>query len=343
MDVWKLHQLAAVVPMTAWVVWSFRKQAGVWAFLWMWCLVSGALVFLNPEPRPFTAFPGKLDEQSAIGFAFVLLVPIFVSLLNPISARRVLQAIEVLCVLDAILLLYDPNGGRVGFWNAHSMDTAMMAMAVPFMIASPLSIFHGGSDVRILFRACSLVLVVFCIFRLGGSAGIAALLVSGACYAFTSRKLKAFLLLPAIPIAALAFTSRAELISDSGRFEPWGRYLSSWAEECSRLQGCGIGTFHWLGYEWANGQDVAFLFMHNEPLQLLIEGGYIGLFLAVVAGAVTLARATNVPWVFACFGAMAPVLLTQYPFRFLISAIWIVVMIRVANEPQFQQKPGRAA
>lgn len=80
-----------------------------------------------------------------------------------------------------------------------------------------------------------------------------------------------------------------EIINDNGRIKAWKVFMSVWAEYLPMIWGTGPGTFTSLAIETQQLQRFSFngtrgdywIFLHNEWLQMLYEGGVVGLGLAL--------------------------------------------------------------
>lgn len=80
-----------------------------------------------------------------------------------------------------------------------------------------------------------------------------------------------------------------EIINDNGRIKAWKVFMSVWAEYLPMIWGTGPGTFTSLAIETQQLQRFSFngtrgdywIFLHNEWLQMLYEGGEVGLGLAL--------------------------------------------------------------
>jgi O-antigen ligase/tetratricopeptide (TPR) repeat protein len=197
-----------------------------------------------------------------------------------------------LCIgLGVGLLLYlrpSPDGARVpGRGKAGSPggvpfllrpQTLSVGLALALMLASVAICLSRGA--LLALAAAGLVCLVLSCRRSGqpprvwGAALVAAAAVALVCW----------LALPAVQ-ARLDTLWRGEALQD-GRLELWTRVLPLWRE--FPVWGTGYGTFAYvepLARAPGQGRNLVYDYADNDYVQLLVEGGGVGLVLAILAAA----------------------------------------------------------
>jgi len=327
-DVWRMHQLVVIGLLSIAIPWTFINRIGFWAVcFWSYLLLSALFTFEAPGGNHPIQF--RLDQSSAVAFGVTLIIPIFIFGISSKGLSYVMQAIEVVNFANAIIVATF----GYGIFNAHSMDSSVMACVTVY------GLFAKDSLLRQMSFAPAMVLIPVILF-LGGSTGVIALGAGIGAYFFAKRKIaRAFVY--TIPLAAFGFIYFGDLfLSESGRLKPWTIFLDYFFNYTNPLFGSGIGTFEWLGHFSRNEPTDVFLWAHNEYLQLLFEGGVIGLALGLTVLYETLTNSfkRKQAWLFATIVSIMVISLTQFPFRFAMSAIFICAIARAALGPDHKVK-----
>lgn len=102
-------------------------------------------------------------------------------------------------------------------------------------------------------------------------------------------------------MGAARYAFGEELLRDSDRFKVWAMMMKLWSAPANLLFGTGLGSYHVFSinlqvYGQKNldpslGTNFWWNSMHNEPLEFLFVGGFVGLFLFVATYLTALYRA----------------------------------------------------
>jgi O-antigen ligase len=269
----------------------------------------------------------------------------------------VMNTLAVLCLISScVLIVRQIMGEPVYFFlNNAAADASAIAFLFPLVAMRPLPPFARNAGLaRLLYG-----LPVIAIGVSGSTTAVAALCLATVVYTVQVRKLlpkiqfKYYLM---GGTAALAFTIGMLHIftpdgvnSDSGRFNVWKISLDfqnkTMSDEAlvnlqkrvppptlfyldrtsSLLWGVGAGSFQPLSadVQIANGQhpSVLFPFMHNDWLQVVFEQGLFGALLLLVVGAAAVWKSLARPWLVTALFTYGAVMVTQFPFRYLSSAL----------------------
>jgi len=219
-----------------------------------------------------------------------------------------------------------------GVFNAGSMDMAFNAMAYPMLVFRPM---YAGTKLEIAWRGVVALVPLICLFFnttgstvfFGLAIGVGAFLVM--------RIHWAWFLAPATGLLILGYVRDVTgFFDDSGRMGPWKLFMSKWWESANIWTGTGTGTFQWLGPAIQNKETDLFIFMHNEYLQVIFEQGFLGLALAGIITVVCLRKALSSPWLFACCLSTMFVAFFQFPLRFVLSQVFVLLLIRLCLDDE---------
>lgn len=354
MDFWRWQWILGIAACVAAVHFHFLSPR--YGFLvglaWSFFALSGAWLGVNRDQIP-TLVKWLSLQQSAF-FVFTTLA---VAALPRALFERLLDGFMLLCAGSAGVIVLRH------FFGAHTNSLIGNAAADASFVAAmlPLLATRPCPWVRSLSPGTSMGLIgvsVAAIGLSGSSTAVAALALSAIAYVFAAhnefdcepviqRSLFGVLILGII-VAALMVPFMAEsFFNDNGRYRVWrislnalfndfqgikgleamaGKYSPAW------LFGAGGGTF--LAYcgaiqsEGHPGLMQAFLFAHNEWLQVFFEYGIFGLALMLAVTIAALRRSFDKPWLFASLFTYGFVMLTQYPLRFFVPALFGACLVR---------------
>lgn len=134
------------------------------------------------------------------------------------------------------------------------------------------------------------------------------------------------------------------LFNGSGRYEIWAMSYEYFMGHVNHFTGAGLGTFQMMGpgiqiaNELKKGVAVdrlvtGFPWMHNDWLQVLFEGGLIGLILSATVFAVAVYKARSKPAVFASIITFGAVAVIQMPLRWILFAVLGAWLLAEAFSP----------
>lgn len=320
-DIWRGHQLVGLFFISLFVAYKMYKRFGILeALLIFYCLVSSAILFQS-NIQFWGKVQPRIDAVAAASFLKITAL-CFIAYFYQDIKKFIYLFVEFIILGSSFYLLFY----KYSIFNAHSADSAMIAMIVPMILlrAGDYEIFYRSKIY--LFTAAFLPLIA--IVKTGGSTGYFVLF--GACLALlvSTRKFWLVIFLYLIIWAGVYF-NKGSFLNPETRIEQWKILFNWWMDNSDHWIGTGIGSFEWLGpmAQWAAGNSSAvFLFMHNDFLQMLFEGGYIGIFLFLLVWAKVGLNAFKTPWLFASFAAISVCMLTQFPMRWFLSQLFMTAI-----------------
>lgn len=326
-DIWHLHNFIGMIVAAFVLCLSFRKAFGLLAVtLWFYVLCSLIISFQSPWNDNNLQY--RFDASSANGAVFALLIPMAAYLLNNKYKEWVFDCLLCICIVDCCLIYYF----GYGIFNAYSFDCAMMAMMYPALFWRTMK----QPKIKILAG----VFILATIIIKGKSTGSFALIAATLSY-FTFDIWFGFI--AAAMILGAAYWANGNLLfSDSARIENWSVFMGWWAENINPWFGTMFGRAEWLLPYLSPHKQSVFLQMHNEYLQVLFEGGCLGfaLMLALFGQMAHLAYQSGNRWKLATIASTCTVCLTQFPFRFALSAFFICfVAVIIFSERDNQGVP----
>lgn len=185
-------------------------------------------------------------------------------------------------IVQRLILMKAPYfcGGLLG--NA-SLNACFIATTMPLMMK------YFNARICIVIIAISSISILFC----GSTMGILALLFMGVYSIYLSLGIKKAAIYGSFMAVGLFMfgmaTSGAGFLSSSNRLYMWKFFMTRWYNMPWKfnLFGAGVGTFPVFSSDWQQYFKVAlpawWSWMHNDLLDLLFEGGVIGVVLALMA------------------------------------------------------------
>lgn len=334
-DLWRSQAFLGLIAIAAYIPHHLRSRYGPEAWvLWGYVLISSLFGFMNP-----IALYGKLqtqiDQTTGQAFAIAIILPLFVLRIQNSTVSSLLRWIEIFTVINSILIIFFGYGA----FNASSMDASFTAAVLPMIFFRPefyrMLSDNRGRPLPSFFQGAFAILMVgipvVAIIVAKSATAIVILCSSITAYAFATKRYYA-VIFAFIAAAVGLITQGPELWNSAGRFEQWAVALEWWTKNANPIFGTGFGTFEWIGPSLRLADNAAFLFMHCEPLQILFEGGILGVFLASALVIRICHRARHRPWLVSTIAGIAVFSATQFPLRFFISAIFLLLIARLALE-----------
>lgn len=339
-DLWRYQTffgvglIAFFFPLRYW-----RKTGIAGATLWSYVLVSAAFGFLNPSGT-YGNLQIRVDQSSGVAFAIALLGPLFVLSLKPSGVRTLWEAFEVFAVLDSLAVLIIGYGA----FNNASMDTAFIAAMIPSLLFRPdrhaTFAIRGFGAAFVVWSVLAVVIPLSAVLAGKGATAIFTLAVGLSVFGMLTHRSRA-VLVAVLTVAVGLFIQRSGLWNSHGRVGIWKQAMDWWLENANFFYGTGIGTFEWVGLTFQTNPQTVFLFLHNEPLQILFEGGAWGLTLAIVFVWRVLVGAGDRPWLLSTCFALLTLSTTQFPLRFFFSALFCLLVARVSLDNHALEEPWR--
>ncbi len=308
-----------------WLVWGYFMVSALLASNVDWIPIEGGDVLYT-------------GSSSAKAACLLLLVPIFVGSFMERGRHRLYLFLAGLMTLDALVVIVRAlTGSRFedprGLFGASSFDAAMIAA-----VLLPLGVkrlMEGGGKVWAL--VVPIVLLTAFVTR-GSTVWFVLATFTLVCSIALQTRVRLSLvhLGAAGLLLAGAFNASGGLFHTSGRLIEWSNLLTFWWKGGSWLLGTGVGTFEWLGpaidtmlFGKTTG---AFMWMHNDWLQLLFEGGVLGFLGVVTIAGWMLWRARRKPWLVAGLASMGVCMLAQMPLHFFVGQVWLTMLVIESSE-----------
>lgn len=330
-DTWRTHQLFGLIITTIAFCWMIAKPMGKWyAIALCYSVISAIWLFQNPEE----VWPGlmiRIDATSA-NAAFVMI------LISAVIAFAKKELLEIF--LSGIVLAVSMNCVSViifkhGMFHGSSMDNAAAALCLPFafyvknkrwqewtmitIILTSIFVRHGTTALVMLF-AMTFVQIFYAKKIKKGAILALSLAILGVGYVISYKYIMT--LYGEISIKSLT----------SERYHNWAEGMTWWWSNANLFFGTGTGSYQWIGPAIHNQKTLIYIWMHNEYLQGIFEQGLVGLALFVTVYVIALRKSISQPWLFTTFIGLGIMSITQFPFRFFITQLMIVLLLRMSQE-----------
>ncbi len=342
------------------------KPAGVgYVYMSTVCLVN---VFY-PEVI-FSGHPQSLIKEMSLnsmtGYLYMTSVFAFVFMLSRKWIEILMDTIRILAVLMVLVCSVKWVMGKPAstLMLNTSMEGSFFAI-VSCIFIREAHFWRKYNNKREWFVIA--VQVMACVFTTS-SVGIGGIFMAISLYFFLrAENLKTHLIISGIlsAIIAVFYVGPEKFFNDSLRFICWEWSLKWWYENASILTGTGVGTFFKLGpwiqmvnvdqacalnpflrtapisasavceaaknfYQYGNW----YTFAHNDWLQLLIEGGIIGVLVALWAFFDAIVKAQGRIWVTVGILVYATVSFMNMPAHYLLTAIVGLLILRVSSDKE---------
>ena len=332
-DVWRTHQLYGLLFASGLFCYlTINTMGKAYALALFYSLASAIWLFQNPVE----VWPGlmiRIDATSANAAIILVLTSAIAAFLSIDKVKKLFLFLTSVVFINCIIVLFRGNG----LFNVSSMDLAVAALFLPVMIYVANKYFFDGLALLILVP-------IVAIFTYHGRTGVIMISTMSLLFLWWKGKRKtalAILVFVALPVLVWAVlkaieTNRIEQMSGIyGRLSAWREAFEWWVPNANLFFGTGTGSYQWIGPSIANRKTQVYLFLHNEYLQTLFEQGILGLVLwgAVAFNAFKKTIFTNF-YLFTTLVLLAVMSFTQYPFRFFITQLAAVLLIRLAQETE---------
>lgn len=216
-----------------------------------------------------------------------------------------------------------------GIMNNPSVDATFIALTLP-------AIFYRLKDKPLTHLKWTFALLIVAATIISKSnTGLAIICFEGILYVtlrFKKSLYTALAIFASLPtILAIQILLGDKFAHSSGRYSIWKISIAQWVDLHRYIFGTGSGTFRVLGPQAQRlnlvGQD--WIWMHNEPLQVLFEQGIIGL-LALCILFVYMLKGSKQIWLKVTVLAMFVGSLTQMPFRMYPFALFYALVCRLS-------------
>jgi len=352
-DIWRsqwytgLAVIMAVIALGVFVP-KFSPRIGTFlASAWWYFAFQGFELAFSAKK-----LPPLVKWLSAAQGSFYALVTLGTALVPKPIFRKLLDGFAVLCLLSSGALVFRYFSGPYAnsIIGNSAADASFIAAMAPLVWARHSSKIWPNT---FLVSTLALFLPVVAVILAGSSTGVAALIVAALSIAAVSTRNRRAVGIScaAIILVTLSafFFMKEDFFNDNGRFRIWGLHLNALFSGFQNVRGLeamvGVRSPEWLfgagggtfiAYagsiqsEGHQGIMTAFLFAHNEWVQIFFEYGAAGLLLAIGIFLYALRKAVDRPWLFSALFTYGFISLTQYPLRFFVPALFGACLLREA-------------
>ena len=320
--VWVYHQLIAMILVClicGIVIW--RKFGWLSGLAFMYVTVSAAFVHGYPESI-WGPIQNRIDSVSGITCARVLAYGFIASHLTNKGSDIGFRGLEILAMIDAVVVTFLGFGA----FNASTADSSALAMMLPAFLFRPDGLTIRRTRAGSIYAVILFTLIFIGMLRTAGSTTWFVLFAGFVGWAISTRRWSMLVFIGALILAIGGFVEKEKFLNSAGRVDTWIVLMSWWVKNANPFIGTGFGTYEWLGPISQQKTSDLFLWMHNEYLQVLYEGGAVGFSLLFCLWTTLMWRARNTPWLFSTFCAISMCMMTQFPLRFALSQIFILLV-----------------
>lgn len=294
----------------------FRGIGVLGCLLWTYGLLSAAWPGYSPFYAPeylHPIFQARVQDLALQSFGFMAIIPPVILILADAYPRHLITFLRAMLVLDSFAVLH----WGCGMFNVGSMDAGVIAAGLPMFLMEDVN----KKILWVGFCICAIAI-------LASTSATGAIVALIALTAFYSRKKLLYGVIAGLSIFGVSFAIQGhELFNLSGRVAGWQSYMDWWAREAPHLTGPGISTFEGIApYLLNKGQEI-FLYMHNDWLQILFDGGIIGFVLALAFTIQILYKARHSPALFACILGFMACMAPYAPLHFGFGQIFACSLI----------------
>lgn len=316
------------------------KLSGLALMTWLFFIFSAVRVS-NMEHIAYGALRLKLGHTSHVNLLFVMLVPSIVLMSNQFGRRVLFWSIAAFSLVDSVHTFFWPH---TGFFRNHSFSSMFAAMVLPTaaQVYVELKMRYRHFLLPIALFFLSIAVPAILAYKHGGMTTWIVLAAQLGGYFFSQGPI----LLPAAAVSVVGscglgwLLAKDNLVNGHGRFDQWKIFFEWWKTMANHWVGTGGGTFEWIGplvqlqylsnTKPAKGMTPtldAFIWMHNDWFQVLFENGIVGFSLFFLLGISAFVYARRYPWLFGGLSAAAVAMISQFPLRWAVPAIWIALLV----------------
>ncbi len=270
-------------------------------------------------------------RETAYSAFLLLALVLFFTLMNETRERLMLSLAYHTCWWSSGVTLYQLFSGhipyeRMGFVGNASMNGCLIAITLPLAIRYMARSFD---PTRCTWITVVLTAAIVSILATETTAPlvVAAVVIVAFCFAIKEYTLLIASLLPLS--IGWVLQGRAQLFSDSGRFEYWAQILRWWAQSHTWAFGVGTGTGQVIFPSQAITEHAQkwVMFAHNDYLQALFENGLVGLGAALLMLFYLFVKTFERPWLFASIAGYAICAFFNFPSHVAVHAFFGVMLV----------------
>lgn len=321
MDMWHVHQTLFLLLLLPIIIFTpFTIGTKLQRIFWTYLLASSIWTAFYPfvditylDKALAFQLPGSAAQAALI----TLLLPIAIFRANNSWLKTLFKAVAV---IESIALL--------GF--DHTLFYGTTFSSAYCLICLPLI------DIKKSKWDWLMVLPLFTFMVYGGSTALAiALIYCAFTYRIADKPLCVILFSLGIYILTRL---HPQVLEFNGRLEMWREYYWQFFNHMPLMQGTGIGTWEWIGPFLFKASDGSrFLWVHNDFLQMLFEGGLIGFALMFVVIVEVLWLVRTRPKLLMMSLAFLVFMFTYYPMHWTVTQCLALYIVKRSNDFPHQE------
>lgn len=307
-----------------------------------------------------------INNSAALAFISLICVYFIIEKLKLEDLVKMKPFFIIITLLNSAIVLTQYLKGnnwylRGGLFDNVSINGCIIGACYPLLLESNfidrmLLKKIKFTELKILLRGIILLLPILAIMCAMSSVAVGVLAVGVAAYSYAwIKNIVLKILVPIslfIGIMLFGYASNPkEMFKDSKRFELFRIQYNNWNELGQHAFGYGTGSYLYFGVKTQvenkfmiskrNGRYEGSynLWLHSDWIQLLLEGGIIGILLILNIAFFLVFKSWNNPAIFACLLAYMSSMLFHYPIHYPIHALfgsWLIAYIMLNNK----QKKG---
>ena len=333
-DYWHTQMMFGQIGVVAWISYKIARRINIFpAFAFFYFGVFSSLCMYSSSR---ISIPGKdisliLNAETARSFCFLLSVTIPFIFATASDLKWWKRAFQIFAAIDSIMMIYRyfMTGAATGLIGMDSVDGTFVCLSLPLIIFSKEPIKEDKQICAVLILCAALmarsstVFAVLCLEAL-----LWAFLVNKKSLRFLALLLCSGLL--AYPIGRLYLGS--ELLQNNGRRDIHILSYNTFKQVGAYWFGLGTGSFEAIMPTLQGLPERFFVFLHDEPLQILFEQGAIGFgLLLALYGVMIWRNRGNIPMLLVLIPAGFQSFL-QPCFRYWLFAIFMAFLCRISFE-----------
>lgn len=249
--------------------------------------------------------------------------------------RFILDTLVLLLVGDALWFIF---GHEYGLFNHISFDTTIMACLLPWCLHRYRSLPHSAKSRHLWWLGTAYMCVAIVQFH-----GTTALTCMGLAFCVPAIWRRQWLVPVLFGVAACVVLvwKHDEFLSSTGRTQMWREYMTFWLQNVNALTGAGLGAFEIIGpYIPVDGRH--FRAMHNDFLQVLFDGGIIGLVFFLGLWVIAAKKMFTHPVLLSFFAVFLVASSTYFPLHFFFSQLIVLAALKCSHwgDREFTNKSG---
>ncbi len=330
---WQEQMMWGEIGLCLWFAWEIRKRVSfipaltfayfaVWGIWCVYRIAPFGLEGFNLEMETHT-----LTARSVLYLLLVVLPAVFV---NRERVHIVLDVFALFAIVDSWVMIYNffKTGSALGLIGMDSVDGTFITLIAPLLWLDKDAHLHP----KINFISFFSIIPAASLSRSSTVLGLACIY----CFLYFIFRMKknlfhiALAALPLICLMGLGYLVMGnEILNDNGRLHILVMSAAVFTKVNSWLWGLGTSSFALIMPIIQGTKGATFIWLHNEPLQILFEQGVVGLSLLLLLYVAMLVKQfRNLPMLMTLVGMGFASLLQPF-FRYLPFAIFLAFIVRI--------------